>query len=115
MMPIQLQIIAILLALIFFGVTIHLIRKDHAEVRQMNKWIFLGIILIIGAVFPYFGNHIAKKLGIATLTSFALYSLTTVLLFISLTMNLNLIKAERQIKVLTQEVSLLKKELEEKE
>ena len=44
-MPVQLQIIAIFLALGFFVLTVYLIRKDHAEVRQMNKWLLLGIIM----------------------------------------------------------------------
>lgn len=113
-MPIQLQIIAIILAFVFLILTIRLVRKDHAEVRQVNKWFLLSFIMIIGAVFPKFGNQIAQKLGITTLTSLALFILTGVLLFISLTMNLNLIKLERQVKVLTQELSLLKKEVHDK-
>lgn len=52
MMPVQLQIIAILLAVIFFILTIKLIRGGHAETRQMIKWLILAAGLLIGALFP---------------------------------------------------------------
>lgn len=75
-MPIQLQIIAIFLAIGFLLLTIFLIRKDHAEVRQMNKWLFLSVIMIFGALFPSLGTKIAHSFGITTLTSLALFTVT---------------------------------------
>lgn len=112
-MPVQLQIIAIFLAFAFFVLTVYLIRKDHAEVRQMNKWLLLGIIMLIGALFPKVGTTIAHFLGITTLTSLALYSLTAFLLFITLTTSIALINTQRQVKTLTQELSFLKKKIRE--
>ena len=110
-MPIQLQIIAIFLAIGFLLLTIFLIRKDHAEVRQMNKWLFLSVIMIFGALFPSLGTKIAHSFGITTLTSLALFTLTAFLLFIALTISIALINTQRQIKTLTQQLSLLKHEI----
>lgn len=110
-MPIQLQIIAIFLAIGFLLLTIFLIRKDHAEVRQMNKWLFLSVIMIFGALFPSLGTKIAHSFGITTLTSLALFTLTAFLLFIALTSSIALINTQRQIKTLTQQLSLLKHEI----
>lgn len=112
-MPVQLQILAIILAIIFFIYTVYLIRKGHAEVRQMNKWLFLGMIMIIGALFPNLGNGVANFLGIATLTSLALFVLTGILLYFSLVTQITLINKEKQLKILTQELSLLKKKMNE--
>ena len=112
-MPFQLQIIAIFLSIGFFLLTIYLIRKDHAEVRQMNKWLFLGIVMLLAAFFPKVGTKIAHFLGITTLTSLALYSLTAFLLFITLTTSITLINTQRQVKTLTQQLSFLKKEIRE--
>lgn len=114
-MPIQLQIIAIILAICFFILTIHLIKKDHAEVRQMTKWLALACVLVLGALFPKIATLLAKFLGITTLTSLVLYVLTAILLVYSLTTSITLIKNERQLKVLTQELSLLKKKVFDKE
>lgn len=110
-MPIQLQIIAIFLAIGFLLLTIFLIRKDHAEVRQMNKWLFLSVIMIFGALFPSLGTKIAHSFGITTLTSLALFTVTAFLLFIALTSSIALINTQRQIKTLTQQLSLLKHEM----
>ena len=112
-MPLQLQIIAIILSVMFFGLTIQLVRKGRSEVRQMRKWLFLAVIMLIGALVPGIGTRIAKMLGIVNLTSLALFTLTGVLLIFSLNAHMSLINAEKQIKLLTQEVSLLKKEVRE--
>lgn len=114
-MPFQLQILAVILAIVFFIFTIHLIRKGHAEVRQMNKWLFLGLIMIFGALFPAIGNRIARFLGISTLTSLALFVLTGILLYFSLVTQISLITKETQLKRLTQELSLLKKKINDSE
>ena len=113
MMPLQLQIIAIILSVIFFGLTIQLVRKGRAEVRQMRKWLLLAVIILIGALVPAVGTQIANMLGILNLSSFALFTLTGILLIFSLNAHMSLINAEKQIKILTQEVSLLKKEVRE--
>ena len=114
-MPIQLQILAVILAIVFFVFTIYLIRKGHAEVRQMNKWLFLGLVMIFGALFPSLGNKVASFLGITTLTSLALFVLTGILLYFSLVTQINLINKEKQLKILTQELSLLKKKINDTE
>ena len=112
-MPLQLQVIAVILAFVFFLLTIQLVRKGRVEVRQMKKWLLLAVIMLIGALIPGVGTRIAKMLGIVNLTSLALFTLTGVLLVFALNAHMSLINAERQIKVLTQEVSLLKKVVRE--
>lgn len=113
MMPLQLQIIAIIFAFVFFALTIQLVRKGRAEVRQMKKWLLLAVIILIGALVPGVGTRIAKMFGIINLTSLALFTLTGVLLVFALNAHISLINAERQIKVLTQELSLLKQKVRE--
>lgn len=114
-MPTQLRILAIVLSLFFFIYTIRLVRKDKAEIRHMLKWLILAIVILIGAIFPEEGSKIAHFLGIQTLTSLALFVLVGLLLIISLKYQASLISAERQIKNLVQEVSLLKKAVSEVE
>ncbi|MGF2159038.1 DUF2304 domain-containing protein [Enterococcus avium] len=111
MMPVQLQIIAILLAAFFFILTIKLIRGGHAETRQMIKWLILAVGLLVGALFPKQASSIAHFLGIANLTSLTLFALTFFLLVCSLISQIELINSEKKIKKLTQELSLLKKEV----
>jgi hypothetical protein len=114
-MPIQLRIIAILLAFLFFFYTIRLVRRDRAEIRHMLKWLALALIILIGSIFPESGSRVAHFLGIQTLTSLALFILVGLLLIISLKYQISLISAEKQLKNLVQEMSLLKKRIIELE
>lgn len=114
-MPTQLRILAIILAIGFFIYTIRLVRKDRAEIRHMLKWLVLATIVLLGAIFPGTGSQLAHILGISTLTSLALFTLVSLLLIISLRYQMSLISAEKQIKNLIQELSLLKKQVDEQE
>lgn len=113
MMPLQLRIIAVILSVLFFIYVIQLIKKDKAEIRHMLKWFILGLIILFGSLFPRTGSHIAHFLGINTLTSLALFILVGLLLIISLKYQMSLISAEKQIKNLVQELSLVKKRVKE--
>lgn len=112
-MPTQLRILAIVLSITFFIYVIQLIKKDNAEIRHMLKWFILALIILFGALFPDLGSSVAHFLGIKTLTSLSLFILVGLLLLISLKYQMSLISAEKQIKNLVQEVSLLKKKVEE--
>jgi len=108
-MPIQLRVLAIVFSIIFFIYVIQLIKKDKAEIRHMLKWLILAFIILFGALFAELGSDIAHMLGITTLTSLSLFILVSLLLLISLKYQMSLISAEKQIKNLVQEISLLKK------
>ena len=115
MMPLPLRILAIILAVLFFIYTIRLIRKNLAEVRHMLKWFILALVILFGAIFSEFAAKIADALGVKTLTSFALFVLVGMLLVISIRYQISLIAAEKQIKTLIQEVSLLRKDMKDTE
>ncbi|AJA58114.1 DUF2304 domain-containing protein [Lactococcus lactis] len=114
-MPLPLRILAIILAVLFFIYTIRLIRKNLAEVRHMLKWFILALVILFGAIFSEFAAKIAYALGVTTLTSFALFVLVGMLLVISIRYQISLIAAEKQIKTLIQEVSLLRKDMKDAE
>lgn len=115
MMPLPLRIIAIILAVLFFIYTIRLIRKNIAEVRHILKWFILALVILFGALFSEFASKIANAVGVKTLTSFALFVLVGMLIMISLRYQISLISAEKQIKTLIQEISILRKDMKDAE
>ena len=115
MMPLPLRIIAIILAVLFFIYTIRLIRKNIAEVRHMLKWFILALVILFGALFSELASKIANAVGVKTLTSFALFVLVGMLIMISLRYQISLISAEKQIKTLIQEISILRKDMKDAE
>jgi len=114
-MPIQLRVIAVILAILFFAYTINLVKKDKAEMRHMLKWLVLAIIILLGSLLPGWGSYVAHVLGISTLSSLALFILVGVLVVINLRFQMSIISAEKQIRKLVQELSILKKKVEELE
>ncbi|MDT2766943.1 DUF2304 family protein [Lactococcus raffinolactis] len=114
-MPLPLRIIAIILAALFFIYTIRLIRKNIAEVRHMLKWFILALVILFGALFSELASKIANAVGVKTLTSFALFVLVGMLIMISLRYQISLISAEKQIKTLIQEISILRKDMKDAE
>lgn len=115
MMPLPLRIIAIIMAVLFFIYTIWLIRRNLAEVRHMLKWFILATVILFGAIFSEFAAKIAYALGMRTLTSFALFVLVGMLVVISIRYQMSLIAAEKQIKTLIQEISILCKDMKDVE
>lgn len=77
--------------------------------------VHVSFILLIGSIIPDLGTSIAHLLGIGTLTSLALYFLVGALLFICLKYQISLISAEKEIKNLVQELSLLKKKISDED
>ena len=92
-----------------------LIRKNIAEVRHMVKWFMLALVILFGALFSELASKIANAVGVKTLTSFALFVLVGMLIMISLRYQISLISAEKQIKTLIQEISILRKDMKDAE
>ena len=102
MIPIQLRLVLILFAVFFFLYTIYLVRKDKAEVRQMQKWLVLSFVLLLGAFLPKLGLIISKILGVHTTSSMALIILVLMIIVMMVRFHLTLIQHEKANKELTQ-------------
>lgn len=62
-MPIQLRLLAIILAVLFFCLYGKIGQKKiRVEIRHMLKWFVLALIILIGAIFPEMGSRIAHFL-----------------------------------------------------
>lgn len=113
-MPTTLRIIAIIISLLFSLYVFQLVRKNRADVLRVRKWLFFSVLLIIGAVFTDFGASVAKLIGFSTYVSLALFALVIIALVFLFRVELSVITAEKQIKNLTQELSILKEKLVKK-
>ncbi|MDR0297676.1 MAG: DUF2304 domain-containing protein [Streptococcaceae bacterium] len=113
-MTLQLRIVAIFIALVFLYYVFSYVRKEKAEFGQVRKWLFLSIIMLLGAIFSNVGTYVAHFVGLTSYAYFVIFLLVLILLLISFRFQLTLIKAEKQIFILTQEVSLLKQKNQEK-
>ncbi len=114
MIGFQLQIFLIVLTFTFMGYIIHLIRNETIELKYSLLWFCLGLILIILSFFPKIVIYLSQLFGIGlpvnTLYLVAIFFIIIILMSLTIVIS----KMHRIIIKLTQEISLLKLKVENK-
>ncbi|WP_411343915.1 DUF2304 domain-containing protein [Paenibacillus sp. WLX1005] len=112
MVSLKLQVILLIGSLLCFILLINFIRKYRLELKYSMLWFVITIISIVLSVFPTILNGIAGLMGIELPVN-ALFLLTFLgLIMIILSLTLELSKSTMKIKELSQDVGILKHELE---
>lgn len=94
----QARVIAVILALVFMGLILDLIRRDRLLERYSIVWFLLGIAMLVGAAFPILLEVLARVMGVRDVT-IALFSVV-LLILLGLALNFSVI-ASRQAKQIT--------------
>lgn len=113
-MNIRIQIIIVAGMLVVLAFLLNMIRQKKLELRYAFSWIVVGISIMILACFPELVSWIAKVMGIASPVNMLFFFGFVFSLTIILTLTLAMSRMSIRVKRLTQEVALLRKELEEK-
>lgn len=101
----------ILFSILWFYIILRCVRKGKISVRYSLIWFFMAIVILIVGVFPNFMELIAKVFGFTTISNLVIGIILTLLMFITLVLTMILTNQKTQIKNLTQEVSMLKKDV----
>lgn len=110
-----LRIEMIILALVLFLYIIRMINKSAFSLRRSAPWLIVGLGIIFTAVFPQSISYIAHKLGFVLTINFILFVGLVFVFVLELMKTSSDTKKDQQIKVLIQEVSLLRKKVEDQE
>lgn len=112
MVSLKLQIILLLGSLVGFFILINLIRKYTLELKYSILWFIVTILSIILSIFPKLFTYISHIMGIELPVNalFLLTLLGTIMIMFSLTLEVS--KSTIKIKELSQEVGILRYELE---
>ena len=113
-MSFALQIDMFLLALGIFYYIIRMVNKNAFSLRRSVPWLIVGLAIVFISIFPQVVSYVAHKLGFALTMNFLLFSAVLFVFILELQNTSNGSKKDEQIKKLIQEVSLLKKQIEEK-
>lgn len=113
-MDIVLRIFLIVGVLIFTCILFLFLRKKTLNLNYTLLWLLFSLVLLITAVFPGIITKVSSVLNIRTPsnTIFALTLFLILLILLSITSIVS--KQHREIKALTQELALLKKETSDK-
>jgi len=113
-MNLYLQIIIVASASCFLLFTIFMISRNSLQLRYSLIWLFASAALVVLGIFPSILKWVAGILHIVEPVN-ALFMFIIFFILLSLfSLTITLSKAKKQISTLTQELALLKHEIEQK-
>ncbi len=101
-------------AILLFLLILYLLKKNKISVRYSLVWFFSSILIFIISLIPNLMTHLANLFGFELLSNMILCMFIGILLLITLALTVMVTGLKRRTTLLIQEVSLLKKELEER-
>lgn len=90
------------------------VRKGTISIRYSLVWFFMAVILLLVGVFPSFMEFVAESFGFTTISNLVIGIILSLLMFITLVLTHIVTKQKNQIRVLTQEVALIKEKINRK-
>lgn len=102
-------------SLIIIIFILYLIKKENVNIKYSLVWLLLFIILLICLFVPGLLNYITKVLGFQTASNMVLSLLIAVLVIINISNTIINSHQDKKIRLLIQEISILKKEIDKDE
>ncbi len=109
------NLFAIVGSLLLLGVIIELIRQKHLRERYALIWIITGVLFFLISTWTDFLCRVSEILGFSLPSNALFFFLILFLVLISLGLSVISSKITERNKILTQEVVLLKKRVEDLE
>lgn len=110
-----LSLVMFLVALGFLYLVIRQINKNTMLFEQAFIWLLIGLILLVISLFNGIPIWLGKMLGFELVSNFLLVLAVFFLLVTVFMHTVTISKQKEQLKILVQEVSMLKKRLKELE
>ena len=107
------QIFVILSIIGFFWYIIHILRKELIEYQYALMWLGAGLGMLFFAIFPEALWFISEHLGIGVPLNLVYFSVILLGLILTFQIIISVSKMRRKIYELIQEVSMLKKKLDD--
>ena len=102
-------------SLIIIILILYLIRQENVNIKYSLVWLLLFVILLICLFVPGLLNYITKVLGFQTASNMVLSLLIAVLVIINISNTVINSHQDKKIRLLIQEISILKKEIDKDE
>lgn len=113
-MQITLRIALVIYAVVLFIVVTHLLKKEKLPEKYTIIWYAFSLVILLVGIVPQFLEVISKALRFEVLSNFVIGILITLLTIMCLALSVMIAGQKKKIKLLIQEVSMLKKEIKEK-
>lgn len=109
-MSINLIFCSIIFSLFIIVFILHLLRKDKLKLKYSLVWLSLFVILLVLLLIPGFLDFSTRMLGFQTSSNMVFSMLIGVLVIISISLTGIVSSQDKKIRLLIQELSILKKD-----
>jgi hypothetical protein len=106
----NLRVLLILFAIILMTTIFKLISNDKLSIKYSLIWLLSSLVILIVGLFPDFVGIFTNLVGFETTSNLIVGIILVLLLIITLIITIIITEQKKKIKLLIQEVSLLKKE-----
>ena len=106
----SLKILLIVFSLVFSVIVLRLVSKDKLSIKYSLIWLTVMLVLLLVGCIPDYIGIVTKKIGFETTSNFVIGLILGILLFITLILTVLIADQKNKIKLLIQEISILKKE-----
>lgn len=103
----NLTVLTAVMALIFLGSVLELVRRRRMREKYAALWILVGIVIVPLGFFPTALNEVSRHLGVASAVSLVLFVGLMFLLLVCLHLSWESSRLEDETRVLAEEVALL--------
>lgn len=114
-MSLSLFLCSILFSFTVIVFILYLLRKSKIRIKYSLVWLCLFFLLMISLLIPGFLEWLTRRLGFQTPSNMVLSLLISVLIFISIVLTVVVSTQDKKIRLLIQEISMLKKEVKDKD
>ncbi len=111
----RLRIILFVVLLLFILIVIHSIKKDNISLKYSLIWLLSAFVMMIIILVPDFLESMCHFLGFGLISNMIFMIAIIILLLMSFIFTMIVTKQSQKIRLLVQEVSLMKSRVEELE
>lgn len=108
-MSINLMVVSILFSVFIIITILFLLRQKKINIKYSIIWIILFTILLIATILPGFLVWVTHLLGFKTASNMVISIILAVLVIISIVLTIIVSKQDKKIRLLIQEISIMKK------
>ena len=113
-MNLHLQIVSILFLFTILIAIIYILRKGRIAIKYALVWFFAAIVLLLLVIFPGLMDSLSNLLGFEVGSNMIFAGLIAMLIFINIALTVIVSGQSNKIRLLIQEVSMLKEKIDDK-
>ena len=112
-MELPLRIALLVFTLIYIFIILKAVKYKKLQISFSIFWLFTGFILLVSIIFPNAVQYISGLLGFKLTTSMIFFVAILLAFYVIFNLNIKVSKVDKKNILLVQEISLLKKEVDD--